>query len=98
MNFLRFLVELIRCKERAQEDKRNEDLREARMKAVTEALRPPQPPVEAKTRKKRMFRRKRRSRKWQLFLDLSIVDILPIIRELDERGVLAPLAVAEDSD
>jgi len=62
------------------------------MKAVTEALRPPQPPVEAKTRKRRM------SRKWQLFLDLSSVDILPIIRELDERGLLTPLAVAEDSD
>jgi len=34
----------------------------------------------------------------QRFLDLSSVDILPIIRELDERGMIATLAVAEDSD
>jgi len=55
------------------------------MKAIKEALCPTPPSVEVKTRKKP---RKR----------LRSVDILPLIRELDERGALAPLAVAEDID
>ena len=87
MNFLRFLVGCIRNKERAEEDKRIEGRREAQMKAIKEVLCPPSPPVEAKTRKKRRPKKRWRS-----------VDILPLIRKLDERGALAPLAVAEDSD
>ncbi len=85
MNFLRFLVECIMNKERVEEDKRIEGRREAQMKAIKEALCPTPPSVEVKTRKKP---RKR----------LRSVDILPLIRELDERGALAPLAVAEDID